>query len=49
VNFRLCADAFGTIYLLGRARSKEEMESALARAKDGQGVKKVVNYVEVRA
>lgn len=49
VNFRLCADAFGTIYLLGRARSKDEMDKALARARDGEGVRKVVNYVEVRA
>lgn len=49
VNFRLCGDAFGTIYLLGRARSKDEMDKALARAKDGEGVRKVVNYVEVRA
>jgi hyperosmotically inducible protein len=49
VNFRLCADAFGAVYLLGRARSKDEMDKALARAKDGEGVRKVVNYVEVRA
>jgi osmotically-inducible protein OsmY len=49
VNFRLCADAFGTIYLLGRARSRDEMDKALARARDGEGVRKLVNYVEVRA
>jgi osmotically-inducible protein OsmY len=49
VNFRLCADAFGTIYLLGRARSKDEMDKAVARARDGEGVRKLVNYVEVRA
>jgi len=48
VNFRVTGDAFGTLYLLGRARSKEEQTKALARAKDGEGVKKVVNYVEVR-
>ena len=49
VNFRLCADAFATVYLLGRARSKEEMDKAVARARDGEGVRKLVNYVEVRA
>lgn len=48
VNFRVAADAFGTIYLLGRARSKEEQAKALARARDGEGVNKVVNYVDVR-
>lgn len=48
VNFRLAADAFGTVYLLGRARSREEMDKALARARDGEGVLRVVNYVQVR-
>lgn len=48
VNFRTTADAFGTVYLIGRARSGEEAKKALARAQDGNGVKKVLNYVEVR-
>ena len=48
VNFRAVADAFGTVYLLGRARSQEEATKALARARDGQGVRKLVNLVEVR-
>ena len=48
VNFRIAGDAFGTLYLLGRARSKEEADKAIARTKDGDGVKKVVSYVEVR-
>jgi hyperosmotically inducible protein len=48
VNYRLTADPFGTVYLLGRARSGEERDKALARVRDGTGVKKVVNYVEVR-
>jgi osmotically-inducible protein OsmY len=48
VNFRIVADAFATIYVLGRARSPEERDKALARAKDGEGVKKVVNYIDVR-
>ena len=46
VNFRAAADASGTVYLLGRARSKEEATKALARVRDGD-VKNVVNYVEV--
>lgn len=48
VNFRIAGDAFGTLYLLGRARSKEEADKAVARTKDGNNVKKVVNYVDIR-
>lgn len=48
VNFRTTSDAFATVYLLGRARSGEEAKKALARARDGNGVKKVVSYVDVR-
>lgn len=48
VNFRTTADAFGSVYLLGRARSGEEAKKAAARLKDGDGVKKVVTYVDVR-
>jgi len=48
VNFRTTADAFGAVYLLGRARSSEEAKKAAARVKDGNGVKKVVSYVDVR-
>jgi len=48
VNFRTAADTSRTIYLLGRARSQEEAAKALARVRDGDGVVKVINYVEVR-
>lgn len=48
VNFRTTADAYGAVYLLGRARSGEEAKKALARVRDGKGVKKVVNYSIVR-
>jgi len=48
VNFRTTADSYGTVYLIGRARSGEEAKKALARVKDGTGVKKVVDYVVVR-
>lgn len=48
VNFRVTSDAYGTLYLLGRARSAEEKSKALARMKDGNGVKKVVDYVVVK-
>jgi osmotically-inducible protein OsmY len=48
VNFRVAADAFATLYVLGRARSKDEADKALARVKDGEGVKKVTSYIDVR-
>ena len=48
VNFRVTADSFATVYLLGRARSQGELDLALAAARGTEGVKKVVNYVEVR-
>ena len=48
VNFRTTSDAFATVYLLGRARSGGEAKKAVARARDGNGVKKVVTYVDVR-
>ena len=48
VNFRTTADSYGIVYLLGRARSQEEAAKALTRVRDGDGVRKVVNYVAVR-
>lgn len=48
VNFRVAADARSTIYLIGRARSREEFNKALAIARGVVGVKKVVNYVVLR-
>lgn len=48
VNFRVTADSTGTLYVLGRARSAEEMDKAVKRLRDGENVKKVVNYIQVR-
>jgi hyperosmotically inducible protein len=48
VNFREGVDSFATVYLLGRARSQSERDIALAATQATKGVKKVVNYVEVR-
>jgi osmotically-inducible protein OsmY len=48
VNFRTTADAFGTLYLMGRARSKEELDLAILKARDGNGVKKLVSYAFAR-
>lgn len=48
VNFRTTTDSFATAYLLGRARSSGEAKKAIARVRDGDGVKNVVSYVDVR-
>jgi hyperosmotically inducible protein len=48
VNYRVTADATGTLYVIGRARSAEEMDKAVKRLWDGEGVKQVVNYIQVR-
>lgn len=48
VNFRVAADASGALYLMGRARSKGELRKALARLRDGDKVRKVVNYAVIR-
>lgn len=49
VNFRVTGDAFRTLYVIGRARSKDEADKAVARLKEGEGVKKVTSYIDVRA
>lgn len=48
VNFRTTVDSYGTLYVIGRARSQEEANKAVARLKEGEGIKKVVNYIDVR-
>ena len=48
VNFRVTADPFGNIYLMGRARSDEELKKAIGKLKEGDDVKKVYNYALVR-
>lgn len=48
VNFRTTVDSYGTLYVIGRARSQGEANKAVARLKEGEGVRKVVNYIDVR-
>ena len=49
VNMRVAVDSMRNAYLLGRARSQEELDKALKAVRETEGVKAVVNYVEVRA
>jgi len=48
VNYRVAADAFSHVYVLGRARSKGELKKAMAAARSIKSAKKIINYVEVR-
>lgn len=48
VNYKTVGDSFGTVYMLGRARSQGEMNKALSVIRETKGVKKVVNYGYVK-
>lgn len=48
VNFRTAIDSFGTVFVLGRARSEEELKKALDVVRTTEGVEKVVNYAYVK-
>lgn len=48
VNFRTAIDSFGTVYLMGRARSQPELDKALDTVAKTDGVKRVVNYAFMR-
>lgn len=48
VNFRVAVDASSNVYLLGRARSKPELDKAVKVARETKSVKKLYNYAFVR-
>ncbi|WP_148207400.1 BON domain-containing protein [Paramagnetospirillum magneticum] len=48
VNFRTTVDSYGNLYVIGRARSQEEAKKAVSRLREGEGIRKVVNYIDVR-
>ena len=48
VNFRVTGDSYGNLFVIGRAYTKDEANSVIAALKDGDGVKKVVSYIDVR-
>lgn len=47
-NLRVAVDAFGSVYLLGRARSQEEHTRMIRVAQETRGARKVVDYIVVR-
>jgi osmotically-inducible protein OsmY len=48
LNYRLATDAFATLYVLGRALSAPERNLTLAHLRSISGVRRVVDYIEVR-
>ena len=48
VNLRVAVDAFSNVYLIGRARSEEEMRKAVQVSGETGGAGVVINYIEVR-
>ena len=44
----VAVDTLATVYLIGRARSTEELKKTLSATRKTDGVKKIINYVEVR-
>jgi hyperosmotically inducible protein len=48
LNYRLATDAFATLYVLGRALSARERDLTLAHLRPIAGVRRVVDYIEVR-
>jgi hyperosmotically inducible protein len=47
-NFRVAVDSFGNLYLVGRAFSTAERDTAVESLRSVEGIKDVVAYVEIR-
>ena len=48
MNYHVTSDAYGTLYVIGRAKAKDEHDKALSAVRTTSGVKKVVDYVDTR-
>ena len=48
VNLRVAVDAFANVFVLGRARSDEELQKAIEVSSETEGVGGVINYIEMR-
>jgi len=47
VNLRVAVDSFATVYLIGRARSQEELSKTLKVSRETEGAREIVNYIVV--
>jgi hyperosmotically inducible protein len=48
VNLRVGVDPFGAAFVLGRARSAGERDKAIAAVRSVEGIRDVVDYIDVR-
>jgi hypothetical protein len=48
VNYRVAGDSYGNLYVVGRAYAKDEANAVIGALKDGDGVRKVISYIDVR-
>ena len=48
VNLRVAIDAFANVYLIGRARSDEELRKTVKVSSETEGAGVIINYIEMR-
>ncbi len=48
VNLRVAVDAFANVYLIGRARSDEELRKTVKVSSETEGAGVIINYIEMR-
>ena len=48
VNLRVGVDASANVFILGRARSDEELQKAFEVSSETEGVGDIINYIEIR-
>lgn len=48
-NYHVCVDSFATAYVIGRAKSRAERDQAFASVRGTSGIKKTVDYIDIRA
>src|SRR5579863_6272097 len=47
-NYHVCVDSFASAYVIGRAKSKAEHDQAVASVRGTNGIKKTVDYIDIR-
>lgn len=48
LNFRIAVGPLGDAYMIGRAKSAQEMERAVAVVRNTEGVRRLTNYASIR-
>jgi osmotically-inducible protein OsmY len=47
-NYHVCVDSFAVAYIIGRAKTKAERNRAVASVRTTSGIKRTIDYVDVR-